>query len=102
MRYYAIRHKPTGRFMPETCKGYSYWDPLHLNGAYPPRLFVKRRSAANALTCWLSGNWSRITGTESEGWEYPSYTVVLGTQPEPVLGRNRDDMEVVEMSLGQP
>jgi hypothetical protein len=99
MKYYAIKHKPTGRFMPETCKGYSYWDPAQPYAAYSPRLFVTKRGAANALTCWVNGQYSHLTQTESDGWEGPSYTVVAGTVAEPVAGRKRDDVEVVEVTL---
>jgi hypothetical protein len=97
--YYAIRHKPTGRLMPETTGGYSLWDPSYLNTAYPPRLFITQRAAKNSLTCWLQGRWSIVTDIESEGWEYPSYTVVIGVQPTRVPGRHRDDVEVIPVHL---
>ena len=97
--YYAIRHKPTGRFMPETRKGYSYWNPADLNGGYTPRLFTTRRGAANALTCWLQGQFTKLREIESCSWEYPSYEVDAGTHAEPVADRKRDEMEVVFLKL---
>jgi len=96
--YYAIRHKPTGRFMPETHGKYSYWSPEDTNDAHPPRLFVNRRSAANALTAWLQGTWSQVTELESDDWH--SYSVTVGAQPTAVFGRcAREQMEVVELGL---
>ena len=98
MKYYVIVHIPTGRLMPETRGGYSYWDPDR-QYIVPPRLFTTRRGAANALTCWVNGQYSHLTQTESDGWDGPTYTVIAGTVAEPVITRKREHVEVVEVTL---
>jgi len=81
MKVYAIRHTPTGLFMPvptgKNGSGSSYWDPLEdshnpqitktpvdgvaVYGTPLPRLFPLRRSASSALTQWLRGRHVSIT-----------------------------------------
>jgi hypothetical protein len=98
--YYAIKHLPTGKVMPETRGGYSYWEPILTLPKHTPRLFRTRRAAMNAATCWSQGHWLRITETESESWELPAtYTVTVGANPTRVAGRDRNDLEVVAVEI---
>lgn len=97
MKYYAIKHKPTGLFMPQMRGGFSYWEPK--GKQLPPRLFATHRDAANALTCWVNGRYSRLLATESEGPWGPTYEVVNGTVPEPDITRKRDDLQIVLLIL---
>ena len=83
--------------MPQMRNGFSYWEPE--GKPQPPRLFATERAAKNALTCWLQGQFRKRFETESDGWEFAPYTVAAGTEAEPVIGRKRDDMEVVRLSL---
>lgn len=111
MKVYAIRHKPTGNWMParmyRTARaGWSNWEPAETRPGYlphdpNPRVFFTAQSARNALTMWLLGAWKR--GTYQEGdWETGYYTADGDPEPhKPDAPRNRDDMEIVagELSL---
>lgn len=104
---YAIRHKPTGKFMP--CRmtrcgfgGWSWWTPTGKDQPFDtnPRIFYTPQSARNALTMWLQGAWRLDERTESESWELPStYTVRELVPDEPPAPRSRDDMEIVTFDL---
>lgn len=92
MRVFAIRHKPSGVFMPNkmfrtSYKGFSHWEPLD-NRAHDktPRLFYSAMAAKVSLRHWLRGKVSN-----SDPFEEESEPVLT-----PVASRNRDDMEIVE------
>jgi len=100
MKYFVIRHKPTGEFMParmflKSNRGYTYWEPTGLNGltADParktPRLFQTDHAAKTALTVWLKGI---IVPNHSE--DLPN----LRTE-KPPMPRIKSDMEIVPVSL---
>ena len=108
MNVYAIRHKPTGSWMPARMfrtsgKGWSYWAPADPSSDKPynknPRIFYTLQSARNALTAWLQGEWVR--GTVREGdWETGYYEVDAEPIPNnPPVERKRDDMEIVIFHL---
>lgn len=91
---FAIRHTPTGMYLPERWRrgrGYSHDEPSH---SYP-RLFPSERSAKQALTAWLQGEWE--TTTTSGDW----YEAIEDCGPEPteVKGRNRNEMEIVRFRV---
>lgn len=101
---FAIRHKPTGKWMPARLNkspgGWSYWEPTSDDEAHDanPRIFYTLRSAQNALTAWLMGEHSRKQGV-SVDWEgipdgYDDHIVNA-----PPIPRRRDDMEIVGFSL---
>lgn len=94
MRYFAIRHNPTGRFLPELGKGkgYTHHEPMAQEDA-PPRMFTRHSSAANALRFWLKGKMWNSRGQDWEGEYYED----LNIQPQP--DRIPEDMEVVEITL---
>lgn len=94
MKFYAIRQKSTGLFMPAgRGRGYTHDEPTAVR---PPRLFNRERDAAAALRCWLLGDWKEETSTDMYG--EPD-----GIYPIPPKERNPDrkakDMEVVEVAL---
>lgn len=96
---YAIRHKPTGLCMPALRAGFSYWEPTtDDHTGLRPRLMFTLKSAQNALSAWLQGQWKRNQGT-SYDWEgipegYDEVVVSGPKQP-----RRREDMEIVVLSL---
>lgn len=96
--YYVIRHKPTGTLLPARMLA-THFEFDRPAGALEPRLFKSERAAKNCATCWAQGAWARDTRTESGGWEYPSYTYLAEPCPQPVPGRRREDLEVVQVHL---
>lgn len=96
--YYVIRHKLTGALLPaRMCATHYEFDrPADV---HEPRLFKTERAAKNCATCWAQGTWEREIRTESEGWEYPSYTYLAEPAPQLVLGRRREDLEVIPATL---
>lgn len=108
MKVYAIRHIPTGRFMPvptgKNGSGSSYWEPITestaVYGTQLPRLFPLRRSASSALTQWLRGRHVVVTERThpddgfGQSWDEPVGTVV---KPDP--SRKADDMEIVAFEI---
>jgi hypothetical protein len=107
MKVFAIRHKPTGEFMPTRMSrngfgGWSWWrEPAYGKPFDPtPRLFPSKQGAQNALTAWMQGRWVTIT-VHSGGWESPEETRV--PVPEKTeTPRVREDMEIVELALTGP
>ena len=90
--FYAIKHIPSGKFLPESKHGYTHVDPTD---KVPPRLFTKKRNAQVALTFWLKGKFV-------EHWSQGGYydpDPELYYDAEPVPGRKKEDMKVVEMVL---
>jgi hypothetical protein len=100
---YAIRHKPTGFFIPEP--GRQQWrkshvDPVDCSGDNPnPRLFATELAAKRAMSAWVQGKWGAETYWEQDGWESPAYLAQDIPAPTPVPGRNKEDMEVVSFRL---
>jgi hypothetical protein len=97
-QFYVIRHKPTGQFLPARVPATS-WGFEDPNGVHEPRLFKTARAAKNCATCWAQGVWTADLRTESEGWEYDSYTVQDLPTPNAVPGRQREDLEVLPALL---
>lgn len=96
--FYVIRHKPTGSLLPARVPA-TRWDFTTPDGVFEPRLFKSERAAKNCATCWAQGVWTADTYTESEGWEYASYTVQDPPSPNTVPGRKREDLEVLPARL---
>lgn len=105
MKVYAIRHIPTGRFMPvptgKNGSGSSYWEPIEdFTVGRVPRLFPLRRPASSALTQWLRGRHVVVTERThpddgfGQSWDKP-----IGTTVEPDPSRKADDMEIVAFEL---
>lgn len=101
MIFYAIRQKSTGHFLPgDTRSGYTRTEPAD-PASRPPRLFVNRASAKQALDCWLMGIWSLKTISYGV-YDDVEYDQIIDTPDKPEEGRNRDDMEVVQLVLKRP
>lgn len=97
---YAIRHIPTGHYLPLSfSRGHRHSHDEPTPDCIP-RLFPTKQSARSALTQWSRGKWELRTFRESEGWEHPSYDV-QELEVEPVPSRNVDEMEIVPMFIGE-
>lgn len=97
--FYVIRHKRFGTLLPaRVCA--TKW--AFVVDGLEPRLFRTARAANNCATCWAQGEWRQEVRTESEGWEYPSYEYLAEPAPTRVEGRNREDLEVLEVTLTLP
>ena len=97
MKAYAIKLRGTDKYLPimwrKRC-GFSHTEPTN---EILPRLFPSLRSAQNALTAWLQGEFR--TETVRSGF-YGEDTDVY-TVPYKVDGRERDKMEIVKMEIRQ-
>jgi len=92
--YYAVKHLPTGKFLP--CRGSARKGATHLelSDTEPPRLFEKHGHARLSMKNWASGpqyvRWESYGdgGDVEENWY---------TDPKPE--RKLDELQVVEMIL---
>lgn len=90
MKMYAIRHKPTGHFLPIP-KG-RRGSRVEPTPDCIPRLFQQERHAKGYLTVWLQG----IVSVTRRGYDWDEdedWHVV------PQSHRKRDDMEIVAIKL---
>lgn len=94
--YFAIRHKPSGRYLPELPGqrgGYTHLEPRawHLG---PIRLFTNKRNVRLALRAWLCGKLHvrRSYGNFEEN-------DIVEAETEPVPSRKAEEMEIVEFEL---
>lgn len=79
MRFFAIRHVPTGGFLPQgKGRGYTHDAPSLTR---PPRLFEQVSAAERALTWWLKGQVE---------WDFH-----ITEAPH----RRAEDMEIVQIEL---
>lgn len=94
MRLYAIRHKPTGQYLPQPLelrgRGGSQVEPEAPEKA---RLFRSARSASIALTAWLAGRVERL----DENGEFTGDFQFIK-----VPSRKREEMDIVEVELTLP
>lgn len=95
MIYYAVKQKSSGKFLPQLGKrrGYSVTEPKSLKEAVP-RLHLTPKRAKLAATAWAQGVWEDVVSHSYEG--EASY---CGPEPKAVVGRSRDDLEVVRCRL---
>lgn len=103
MKYYAIKHKPTGQCMPQmvfkASGGWSSWTPGALGNTNPaPRLFCERASAVRAAAAWAAGSWSADMETYSS-FDEPEYSYRGTPYPTKVDGRRFEDLEIVEVEM---
>jgi hypothetical protein len=101
---WAIRHKPTGRFMPQSSSkrhGYTHDEPVRMDSNWCPRLFGRKQDASTALTWWLKGEtmgkwvggqFTNAFGDIDDDMDYEMHTVVC-------VDRKGEDMEVVQLKL---
>lgn len=94
MKAYAVRHKPSGMFIPrlETGRrrGGSRLEP---SDKREPRLFFNKISARAFLSQWLLGVFER-TSYQSYSGDYEEDIKII-EQPH----RHKEDMEIVEFDL---
>lgn len=94
MKFFAIRHKPSGGFLPQSDRsrrgGFTHTVPTTY---LPPRLFASMGAAKAALTWWLKGETSVHISRSYEG----EYDEDWSTSPRP--DRRTEEMEVVPVTL---
>jgi hypothetical protein len=92
MQFYAIKHLPTGGFLPaREGRGHTHSEP---EVGSVPRLFPTARSAKGALVHWLRGHLVVKRGHDSfTGESYEGYYI------EPVPSRVASEMAVVTINL---
>lgn len=107
LTYYAIRHRPSGAFMPAkmfriASGGFTWWEPGkegYEGHSKLPRLFPDRHAAAVALTMWLKGPAEKhYEDLGDDPFFGPSGTKQRGIEHKRA-SRNRDDMEIVRFDL---
>lgn len=103
---YAIKHKPTGHYLPEPKgrmgRGGSHVEPVKvIQGqlATYPRMFPTKRGAENCLAQWLRGKHHAEYEYESDEPGGRQYRIDAGTSIEHVPTRIREEMEVVTLVI---
>lgn len=93
--YYAIRHKPTGFFLPRFPgkQGGTWVEPTDKE---PPRLFVRKIHAKIALKHWLEGKKTVKYARVGDLWGVDDVTY---NDVTPVASRKVDEMEIVRIRL---
>jgi hypothetical protein len=87
MKYFALRHKPTGRLMPAFGRGSTNWNP-EFRDSRGPRLFNRHIDAANSLHWWEGGEFGR----DDDG-----YPELMKSRPD-----RKGTLEVIEVELAVP
>jgi len=106
MVFWAIRHKPTGGYLPEPTgrmgRGGSHVEPvLHVDRMTEPRLFHTERAAKTALGTWLKGKVHHSAGYSCSGPDFlEEYYEELSTEHVP--SRVREEMEIVPLEVNVP
>ncbi len=99
MIFYAILHKPTGKYMPAVISrcssgGYTWWEPTGIDGlggkSAVPRLFTTKAYANVALKHWLKGP----VIARTDDWGDRTQRVI-----PPEQERRPEDMRIVSFNL---
>lgn len=99
MIYYILRHKQSGKVMPQmkTGKGYSYWlyDNIFDNHLPIPRLFASEKQAKKAVVEWAKGVYKWVDVVSSDG------PLFLPDQKRKLFpqGRSKDDIEIIPVLI---
>ena len=102
---WAIRHKPTGKYMPQSSSkkhGYTHDEPtIMVDSNWCPRLFGREQDARTALTWWLKGETTmRYTGgAHTNVWGEADDDFGEDWRTDPMVDRKAEDMEVVCLKL---
>ena len=101
---FALKYLPTGELFPETLGRYTSFNPGECPpNSLPPRMFTTKGGAGRARAAWLAGLWIAPLETESEGWEYRSYTYRDLPRPDHLpkdyVERKPEDVVVVPVTL---
>jgi len=95
---YAIKHVPSGKFLPEPTgrsrRGGSHVGPEDPN-EHPPRFFTKESTAKIVLSHWLRG----IVVAERGTYGSPDYEPYEDIRTIPVPTRKREEMQIVKFNL---
>lgn len=86
MRYFAIRHKPTGELLP-AIESSTSWNP-GLRSSRGPRLFHRKTHAAACASWWESGFFAN---------NYEGEMYLVRATPE-----RKNTTEVIEVELNIP
>ena len=87
LTFYAIRHKPTGFYLPEPGgrlgRGGSHVNPTDPT-IQPPRIWHNRLGARNALSMWLKGKFVASRGQDYDGeyWKICLSSLHLSVKPK--------------------
>ena len=97
---YAIRHIPSGRWMPQRRRpGYSLVEAEEFSPS-KPRLFWSRSGASRALAAWLRGIHAKAYNIPGTGPDYePDYDSGGYPVGPPPANRIAADMEIVCFNL---
>ncbi len=91
---YAIRHNPSGLFLPAgRARGFTYDEP----SSGIPRLFSKRKAAEMAMKCWLAGPWKKEY--ETDDWSGSKFTIGASAPDSPPENRKPEEMEIVTVII---
>lgn len=99
---WAIRHKPTGHFLPQSSRkrhGYTHDEPVTMvDSNWCPRLFGREQDAKTALTWWLKGE-TTTQWVDNASWDsmYPEPDEEWNTTP--VADRKAEDFEIVKLEI---
>lgn len=96
MFFYAVRHKPSGKFLPVVETGKRGATHVSITDKRPPRLFKTGQHAASALRHWLAGRQS-ITYERNSSWFGEDDSEVHHTEPVPE--RKAKEMEIVRVRV---
>lgn len=103
---WAIRHKPTGHFMPQSSSkrhGYTHDEPTDCgnDSHWCMRLFGREQDAKTALTWWLKGETTMhyTGGMHTNAWGEADDDFGEDWHTKIVVARKAEDMEVVRMNL---
>ena len=100
MKFYAIRHIPSGDFVPAGGKGAGGHTKQPPSPTRPPRLFETLGAARKALTAYLKGQWEEVVGVS----QTPDADIEIYAEPQKGTARNPSDWEIVpiELKIGKP
>lgn len=93
--FFAIQHRPSGKFLAETKGSYTSEDPRWATRT-PPRLWLTLEAAERSRTRYCQGQWIAQIEYAQDGWEGQEYSYRGAPRPLPNTSRNRDDFRVVE------
>ncbi len=102
MKYFAIRQKKTGFFLPQSDRtvraGHTHSEPTDPK-KLPPRLFTREGPAKCALTWWLKGVHNEDYGIDEDFYGH-DYKYQKGpTDPVEGTARDPESMEVVPITV---
>lgn len=97
--FFAIRHKPTGWFLPQRSDmkggGHTKDEPTPFQ---PPRLFTRKQDAQCALKWWLKGETNVKMGRHYDSWS-GGYEYDEDWNTVKVPYRKEEEMEVVKVII---